>query len=162
MKHPRPKTKVHSAESLASEVKRWKSEGKKVVFTNGCFDIVHRGHVEYLSASAELGDVLVVGVNSDASVRRLGKGPERPIQDQVTRATILGSFGFIDAVVIFDEDTPLRLIETIVPQVLVKGSDWKGKGVVGQEFVEAAGGQVVLIDVVDGFSTTSIVERIRK
>jgi rfaE bifunctional protein nucleotidyltransferase chain/domain len=162
MKHPKPHSKIHTLESLGPVLGTWRQGKRKIVFTNGCFDIVHRGHVHYLSLAAELGDVFVIGVNSDASVRRLGKGPERPIQDEVTRATILASFGFVDAVIIFDEDTPLELISKIEPQVLVKGADWKGKGVVGSEIVEKNGGSVVFVDTVDGFSTTNIVKKLRE
>lgn len=161
MKHSKPASKIHTKRSLSELLKLWRKSGKKIVFTNGCFDIVHRGHVHYLSESASLGDILVVGLNSDSSVRRLGKGPERPIQDEETRATILAGFGFVDAVIIFDEDTPFNLIKHIKPNILVKGSDWKNKGVVGQDIVEAEGGKVILIDVVEGFSTTNVVKKIR-
>ena len=162
MKHPHPSSKIHTRPSLAGILKKWRAENKKIVFTNGCFDIVHRGHVEYLAEAAALGDVLVIGVNSDASVRRLGKGPERPIQDEATRATILAALGFVDAVTIFDEDTPHELITHIVPHILVKGSDWSNKAVVGREIVEKNGGRVVLIDIVEGFSTTGIVQKIKR
>lgn len=136
-----------------------KSEGKKIVFTNGCFDILHRGHVEYLMKAKELGDVLIVGLNSDSSVRKI-KGEGRPIVPQEDRAFILSNFAFVDYVVIFDEPTPYELISKIVPDVLVKGSDWSVENVVGRDVVEANGGKVVLIELTPNRSTTNIIKTI--
>lgn len=134
--------------------------GKKIVFTNGCFDILHIGHIRYLQEAAKLGDILVVGLNSDASVKRL-KGPERPINNENDRAEMLGALGFVDYVCIFEEDTPLELIKAIKPDVLVKGGDYKPDEVVGKKEVEAEGGKLVLIPFVEGKSTTGIIERIK-
>jgi len=131
------------------------------VFTNGCFDLLHPGHLELLEQSKALGSLLVIGLNSDASVRAQGKGDDRPIRRQEDRARMLAGLEAVDYVVLFDEPDPGRLIERVAPDVLVKGSDWAGKGVVGQEFVESRGGRVELVDLVEGFSTTGELERIR-
>ena len=131
---------------------------KKVVFTNGCFDLLHKGHVSYLQKASELGDILVLGLNSDASVKRL-KGEGRPINSQEDRASVLSALEAIDYIVIFDEDTPEKLIESIKPDVLVKGADYKKENVVGADFVEKHGGSVVLIDYIAGYSTTGIIDK---
>lgn len=133
--------------------------GKKVVFTNGCFDILHRGHVEYLQKAKALGDVLIVGLNTDASVKRL-KGPSRPIVNQEDRAFVLSALSAVDYVTYFDDDTPYELIKAIIPDVLVKGGDWAVENVVGRDIVEGAGGIVKTIEFVPNRSTTSIIERI--
>jgi rfaE bifunctional protein nucleotidyltransferase chain/domain len=138
---------------------RLKHEKKKVVFTNGCFDIVHRGHVEYLTKAKALGDVLLVGMNTDASVQRL-KGPLRPVVCQDDRAFVLAALHVVDYVCLFDEDTPHELITAIVPDVLVKGSDWAIDSIVGKDIVEAAGGTVQTIDFVPNRSTTNIIQKI--
>ncbi|HPF89838.1 MAG: D-glycero-beta-D-manno-heptose 1-phosphate adenylyltransferase [Flavobacteriales bacterium] len=140
----------------------WRMKGDRIVFTNGCFDILHRGHVEYLQEAAALGDRLIIGVNSDASVRRLGKATDRPFNDQDSRAKVLAGLRLVDAVVIFEQDTPLELIQTIGPDVLVKGGDWTEDKIVGAEIVKARGGEVRSLKLVDGFSTTALVEKIRK
>lgn len=140
----------------------WRMKGDRIVFTNGCFDILHRGHVEYLQEAAALGDRLIIGVNSDASVKRQGKGPERPLNDQDSRAKVLAALRLVDAVVIFEEDTPLTLIEAIVPDVLVKGGDWAEDRIVGADVVRKNGGDVHSLRLVDGFSTTALVEKIRR
>jgi rfaE bifunctional protein nucleotidyltransferase chain/domain len=140
----------------------WRMKGDRIVFTNGCFDILHRGHVEYLQEAAALGDRLVVGLNTDDSVRRQGKGDGRPYNDQDSRAKVLAALRLVDAVVLFDEDTPLQLIQTIGPDVLVKGGDYTEDRIVGAEFVKARGGQVRSLGLVEGYSTTALVERIRK
>lgn len=132
-----------------------------LVFTNGVFDLMHRGHATYLAAARGLGDALVVGVNSDASTRRLGKGSDRPITGEDDRALVLAALECVDFVCLFDEDTPASLIEALLPDVLVKGGDYELDGVVGRTAVEAAGGRVELIPFVDGFSTSDLVERIR-
>jgi D-glycero-beta-D-manno-heptose 1-phosphate adenylyltransferase len=136
-----------------------KREGRKVVFTNGCFDILHRGHIEYLTKAKALGDVLFVGMNTDASVRRL-KGTARPIVCQDDRALVLAALRVVDYVCLFDEDTPYELIKAVVPDVLVKGSDWKVDSIVGKDIVEAAGGTVQTIDFVPNRSTTDIIKKI--
>jgi D-beta-D-heptose 7-phosphate kinase/D-beta-D-heptose 1-phosphate adenosyltransferase len=136
-----------------------KREGRKVVFTNGCFDIVHRGHVEYLTKAKALGDVLLVGMNTDASVKRL-KGTTRPIVCQDDRAFVLAAFHVVDYVCLFNEDTPHDLIKAVVPDVLVKGSDWTIDSIVGKDIVEAAGGTVQTIDFVPNRSTTDIIKKI--
>jgi rfaE bifunctional protein nucleotidyltransferase chain/domain len=138
---------------------RLRKSGKKVVFTNGCFDILHRGHVEYLKKARSLGDVLVVGMNTDDSVKRL-KGPNRPIVCQDDRAVVLASLHMVDYVCLFEEDTPLELIKAVVPDVLVKGSDWPVDSIVGKEIVESAGGKVRTIDFVPDRSTTNIIKKI--
>ncbi len=132
-----------------------------MVFTNGCFDLLHRGHVAYLNAARALGDALVVGVNTDASVRRLAKQGNRPVVGQDDRAYVLAALECVDAVTLFDEDTPLELITALLPDVLVKGGDYAAASVVGREVVEAAGGELVLIPFVEGYSTTGLVNRIR-
>jgi rfaE bifunctional protein nucleotidyltransferase chain/domain len=138
---------------------RLKREGKKIVFTNGVFDIVHRGHVEYLTKAKALGDVLLVGMNTDDSVRHL-KGPQRPIVSQDDRAFVLAALRAVDYVCLFDEDTPYNLIKAVVPDVLVKGSDWAIDAIVGKDIVEAAGGKVQTIDYVPKRSTTNIIQKI--
>ena len=139
----------------------WNLKNQKIVFTNGCFDILHRGHVEYLAQAANHGDVLVVGLNADNSVRRI-KGDSRPVQDEYARAILLASLSFVSAVIMFDEDTPYELIKKIQPDVLVKGSDYKVEDIVGYDIVKAKGGEVVTINFIDGYSTTSIIEKLKK
>ncbi len=139
---------------------RLKAEGKSLVFTNGCFDILHRGHVTYLEFAREQGDALLLGLNSDASVRR-GKGPSRPINSQDDRAYVLTGLRAVDAIVIFDEDEPKELIAKIIPDVLVKGKDW-AHYVSGREIVEANGGKVVLAEMVEGRSTTNTIDKVLK
>ena len=142
-------------------VKEWEDKGEKIAFTNGCFDIVHRGHIDYLSRAKDLGTKLVLGLNTDASVQRL-KGEGRPVVDERSRAILIAALQFIDLVVLFDEDTPYELIKALQPDILVKGSDYKAEDIVGYDIVTAKGGTVETIDFVKGFSTTSIVERIKK
>ena len=137
-------------------------KSKKIVFTNGCFDILHLGHVDYLSKAADCGDILIVGVNSDASVKRLGKGDSRPIQDQNSRATIIAALHFVDLVVVFDEETPYELIKLIQPDVLVKGADYIVEEVAGHDIVLAKGGEVKLIELVQGYSTSAIEKKIKE
>jgi len=153
--------KIKSLSESKSLVRQWKSEGRKVVFTNGCFDILHLGHVDYLEKARALGDKLVLGLNTDDSVSRF-KGPERPIQDQNSRAHVLASLQFIDLVVFFNEDTPKDLISELIPNVLVKGSDYLAENIVGADVVKKAGGVVETIAFVPGYSTTRIVEKIKK
>lgn len=151
---------VVTREELVRIRSRLREQNRRVVFTNGCFDIIHRGHVEYLTKAKAMGDVLVVGLNSDASVRRL-KGPSRPVVAQDDRAVVIAALGVVDYVCLFDEDTPFELISAVVPDVLVKGADWPIDKVVGRDIVEAAGGTVQTIEFVPDRSTTSIIERIR-
>ncbi|MBL4577899.1 MAG: D-glycero-beta-D-manno-heptose 1-phosphate adenylyltransferase [Flavobacteriales bacterium] len=152
------KSKIKSLEELQKAVKGWKDAGNKIVFTNGCFDIVHLGHIDYLSKTADLGDVLVIGVNTDASVRR-NKGESRPLQDEMGRTMLLASFLFVQAVVLFDEDTPYDLIKAVQPDVLVKGSDWSEEDIVGADTVRSNNGKVVTIEFLEGYSSTSIIEK---
>lgn len=150
--------KLLSIEEMAEERERLRGQGKKLVFTNGCFDILHIGHATYLSWARSLGDALVVAINSDSSVRRI-KGPKRPIVSQNDRAALLLALRCVDYVVFFDDDTPVGAISAIVPDILVKGKDWAGR-VAGADIVEAAGGVVMLADLVPGRSTTGIIERV--
>ncbi len=145
-------------DAMCAERERLRAAGRRVVFTNGCFDLLHRGHITYLTEARALGDVLIVGLNSDVSVSR-AKGPRRPIVGEDDRATVLLALRCVDYVLLFDEDTPLALIERLLPDVLVKGRDW-AHFVAGREAVEAAGGRVVLADMVPGHSTSDLVERI--
>jgi rfaE bifunctional protein nucleotidyltransferase chain/domain len=137
-----------------------KNQDKRIVFTNGCFDILHRGHVTYLAEARKLGDLLVVGVNADASVKRL-KGPERPINNENDRSFVLSQLKSVDFTEIFSEDTPLNLILTVKPRVLVKGGDWKIDQIVGGKEVQSMGGQVFSLNFVDGYSTTNLIEKIQ-
>jgi rfaE bifunctional protein nucleotidyltransferase chain/domain len=150
-------TSRSDAEAFAAAAR---ARGLRVVFTNGVFDLLHPGHVRYLRDARALGDVLIVGLNSDDSVRR-NKGPERPITPEHERAEVVAALACVDAVVVFPEDTPAEIIRSIQPDVLVKGADWPADQIVGRETVEARGGRVVLVPVEAGYSTTSIVERIR-
>jgi len=152
--------KLHSLDSLVKEIARRRKLKHKIVFTNGCFDVMHRGHIEYLSFCKAHGDIVIVGLNSDSSVKAI-KGPERPINDQYDRAAVLEGLESVDYIVIFDEPTPLNLITQVKPDILVKGQDWADKGVVGREFVESYGGQVLLAPLVEGKSSTSTIEKIR-
>lgn len=153
--------KIKSLPEARKKVAEWKSKGEKVVFTNGCFDIVHLGHVDYLEKARNLGDHLVLGLNTDASVSRF-KGPNRPIQDETSRARLLASFQFVDLVVLFNEDTPKELISALVPDVLVKGSDYLAENIVGADVVQRAGGKVTTLDFVAGYSTSKVIEKIKK
>ncbi|MEW6253577.1 MAG: D-glycero-beta-D-manno-heptose 1-phosphate adenylyltransferase, partial [Planctomycetota bacterium] len=156
------RSKLRSVPELRAELEARRQRGETVVFTNGCFDLLHPGHIELLEKAKALGSILVIGLNSDASVRALDKGAGRPIRRQADRARLLAALVAVDYVVIFDEPTPLATIRQLNPDVLVKGADWAGKGVVGQEHVEARGGRVALIELVEGYSTTAELERIRK
>ena len=153
--------KIYDASSLQHQLRRWRFLGKTVAFTNGCFDILHSGHIASLSDAAREADFLVVGLNSDASTRRL-KGPERPVNSQDARATVMASLLMVDAVIFFEEDTPLELIKMVEPDVLVKGGDYTLEQIVGAKEVMAAGGRVVINPIVPGFSTTSLIEKITK
>ena len=154
-------TKVTTREELASLLAERRRQEQRVVFTNGCFDLMHIGHIRYLQAARNLGDVLVVGVNSDSSVRTLNKGTDRPIVPDVQRAEVLAALACVDYVVIFPEPDPGALIATLQPDILVKGGDWPVDRIVGRETVEARGGRVQTIPLVPGVSTTTLVQRIR-
>ena len=151
--------KILTREQLPATVANWRAAGRRVVFTNGCFDLLHLGHVDYLEKARALGDALVVGLNTDASVSCLKPG--RPIQDETSRGRILAALAFVDAVVLFGEATPLALIELVQPDVLVKGDDYAIEQIVGHEVVARRGGQVLTVPLVSGYSTSRIVERIR-
>ncbi len=152
--------KVHSLSSLIEQVGEWKQDKETVVFTNGCFDILHRGHIKTLEQASQLGDRLIVGLNSDSSVKRL-KGENRPLQDEDGRALVLAALAVVDLVVVFEEDTPLQLITNIKPDVLVKGGDYKPITIVGYNEVVENGGEVVIIPLEDGYSTTNIEQKIK-
>jgi len=162
-------SKIYTKETIVQQLSIWRFQKKKIVFTNGCFDIVHRGHIDYLAKAADMGDVLIVGVNSDASVKRLNKGDARPLQDERSRALILAAFSFITAIVVFDEQTPLELIQFLKPDVLVKGADYNAdetdkqskKYIVGADVVKANGGVVKTIEFLEGYSTTAIENKIK-
>ncbi|MCD6658844.1 MAG: D-glycero-beta-D-manno-heptose 1-phosphate adenylyltransferase [Lentimicrobium sp.] len=139
----------------------WRFKDYKIVFTNGCFDIIHLGHVDYLAKAAMLGHKLLIGLNTDHSTRRL-KGPSRPINDETSRASILAAFGFVDAVVLFDEETPYNLIRTVQPDILVKGADYKPEDIVGYDIVMAKGGRVETLEYLPGYSTTLIESKIKQ
>lgn len=152
--------KIVSGADIDRYAYRMQFIGKKVVFTNGCFDVLHRGHFDYLQAAADLGDILIVGLNSDASVKRL-KGENRPLNNQDDRAMALASLVYVDAVIIFDEDTPLELITRVKPNVLTKGGDYTIDTIVGASYVKDLGGEVVVIPFTEGYSTSSILEKIK-
>jgi len=147
-------------EILQSHLSIWKFKNQKIVFTNGCFDILHRGHIEYLARAADQGNKLVIGLNTDNSVKRI-KGANRPVNDENTRALILASLHFVDAVVLFDEDTPYGLIKELKPDILIKGSDYQIEEIVGSDIVLANGGQVITLDYIPGYSTSSIIEKLK-
>jgi rfaE bifunctional protein nucleotidyltransferase chain/domain len=153
--------RIHDRQSFARSCAAWRALGQSVVFTNGCFDILHRGHLDYLSRAASFGNILVVGVNTDASVRRL-KGESRPINNEQDRIFALASLLFVDAVCLFDEDTPAEIIEEVKPDVLAKGGDYTLDRIVGAKETLARGGQVEIIPFLEGYSTTSLIEKIKK
>ena len=153
--------RIFDLDSLKHQLNRWRLQSKTIAFTNGCFDILHKGHIASLSDAAKEADFLVVGLNSDASTKRL-KGDSRPVNDQDARAVLLASLLMVDAVVIFDEDTPLELIKAVQPDVLVKGGDYTLEQIVGAKEVMAAGGRVVINPIVPGQSTTNLIEKITK
>ena len=152
--------KIFTADALQHQLKRWRLHNKKIVFTNGVFDILHQGHIASLSEAALFGHVLIIGVNTDASVKRL-KGETRPVNNENSRALLLASLLVTDAIILFDEDTPLNLIQTILPDTLVKGGDYTIDEIVGAKEVIANGGEVKIVPIVEGFSTTGIIEKMR-
>ena len=152
--------KIFLLDELKTQVDSWKESGEKIVFTNGCFDIVHRGHIEVLANTADFGDKLIIGLNSDSSIKKL-KGENRPIINEKSRALLLASLTFVDAVVLFSEETPINLISTLLPNILAKGGDYDISTIVGNEVVKNNGGEVILVPFVDGFSSTDIIEKIK-
>ena len=152
--------KICDLPSLKGLVANWQSGGSKVVFTNGVFDLLHIGHITYLAKASELGDKLIIGLNSDTSVKRI-KGESRPINDQNNRAALLAAMFFVDAIVVFEDDTPLNLIMALMPDILVKGADYSVENIVGAKEVIANGGEVKTINFVEGYSSTSIIQKIR-
>jgi rfaE bifunctional protein nucleotidyltransferase chain/domain len=153
--------KILTPENLKQTLAYWNFKDFQLVFTNGCFDILHRGHIDYLAKAKALGDILIIGLNTDDSVSRL-KGPNRPVNSQEARAMVLASLCFVDAIIYFDEDTPYSLIQHIQPDILVKGSDYKPENIVGADIVKAKGGRIETIDFLHGFSTSGIIEKIKK
>ncbi len=152
--------KILGGAALNAKLSEWRSENKKIVFTNGCFDLLHAGHIAYLSEAASLGDILIVGLNSDSSVTQL-KGPNRPVNNENSRATMLASMFFIDAVVLFSDDIPLELIKFISPDVLVKGGDYEVHQIAGSTEVLAAGGEVKILSFLPGYSSSALIEKIK-
>lgn len=152
--------KILDLKTLGNRLSMWRLFKNKIVFTNGCFDILHRGHIEYLSQARDRGDILIIGLNSDASIKRI-KGEGRPVQDETSRTLLLASLRFVDVVVLFDEDTPYELIKIVLPDVLVKGGDYSENIIVGADIVKANGGEVVTIPIVAGYSTSKILKVIK-
>ena len=150
-----------SKNSLAQAIKKWKNKQEKIVFTNGCFDILYLGHIDYLTKAADLGNRLVIGVNTDSSVSKI-KGPNRPVIEEITRLNKLASFAFVDAVILFDEDTPIKLIKSIQPDILVKGGDYSLNTIVGADFVLNSGGEVKVIPFLKGHSSTNYINKIKQ
>ncbi|AXE18732.1 D-glycero-beta-D-manno-heptose 1-phosphate adenylyltransferase [Runella rosea] len=153
--------KIMSWEAGAAAARAWQAEGKKIVFTNGCFDIVHLGHIDYLEKARNLGHKMVLGLNTDASVSKL-KGPLRPVVNEYARARLMAALEFVDAVILFGEPTPLELIQTICPDILVKGDDYTPQNIVGADFVVERGGEVLTVPLVQGYSTSLLIEKIKK
>jgi D-glycero-beta-D-manno-heptose 1-phosphate adenylyltransferase len=155
------KSKIFSWEHLRKQLAIWRFKDKTIVFSNGCFDVLHLGHVEYLAKARDLGDILIVGLNSDDSVHRI-KGAHRPVNNEEARAITLAAFSFVDAVILFGEDTPHELIKLVQPDILVKGKDYEGKEIVGSDVVKSRGGSVVTIELTKGYSTTHSIELAQK
>lgn len=155
----RNKIFTNTDDKYARMLALWQFQGKKIVFTNGCFDILHLGHIDYLAKAKDLGDLLIIGLNTDLSVSKI-KGKNRPIQDEISRAMVLASLCFVDIVVFFGEDTPYNLIKTTQPDILVKGADYKPEEIVGYEIVKNKGGEIVTIEYLEGYSTTGIEKKI--
>lgn len=153
-------SKILDWDEISPHLARWRFKDQKIVFTNGCFDLIHRGHIEYMTEAADLGDILIVGLNSDSSVKSI-KEKNRPVMNEKSRALILASLRFVDAVVLFNQDTPYELIKHIQPDILVKGKDYTHKNIVGADIVQAKGGRVETIELVEGYSTSQIIEDIK-
>lgn len=158
--HQQLKNKIVSKEDALHKINAQKLTGKKIVFTNGCFDIIHPGHVDYLSQARDLGDFLILGLNTDNSVKRLQKAPNRPINNEQARASVLAALASIDLIVLFDEETPYELISFLQPNVLVKGNDYEVEKIVGYDVVTANGGKVITIPFLEGYSTTNLIKKI--
>ena len=158
--HNQLKEKIVSQDQALKELKAWREKNKKIVFTNGCFDIIHPGHIDYLSQARDLGDILVLGLNTDQSVRRLNKGSNRPINDERTRAYVLAGLASVDLIVFFDEQTPYNLIKLLQPNVLVKGKDYEVEKIIGFDILKENGGEVITIPFLDGYSTSSLIKKI--
>lgn len=152
---------ISTKEEAFNLLQTWRFKEEKIVFSNGCFDIVHRGHLEYLATAASMGTKMIIGLNSDSSTKRL-KGPSRPINDEYSRALLLASLGFVDMVILFEEDTPYNLINFVQPDILVKGSDYKAEDIVGYDVVKAKGGEIKTLDFIEGFSSTGIIKKIQQ
>ena len=155
------KSKIYSLTDLVERLKTWRKSGEKIVFTNGCFDLVHRGHVEMLANTADLGDRLVIGLNTDISIKNL-KGEHRPVVDEYSRSILLASLQFTDAIVLFSENTPQKIIETIIPDVLAKGGDYNLEEIAGYDVVTQNGGDVIRVPFIDGYSTSNIIHKIKQ
>ena len=153
-------SKILSAPALKNQLEKWRKLKQRIVFTNGCFDLLHYGHIDYLAKARDLGDRLVLGLNTDASISRI-KGPSRPVKDEISRSHILAAMQCVDAVILFDEETPINLISMISPDVLVKGGDYEVKDIVGHEIVLNNKGKVCTIDFVDGYSSSALIEKIK-
>jgi len=159
--HKQLNNKIVSKEVAARAINGFRLKGRKIVFTNGCFDILHPGHVDYLTQARDLGMCLVLGLNTDDSVKRLNKAPNRPVNSETARAHVLSGLACVDLIVLFNEDTPLGLITFLKPDILVKGSDYAEKDVVGGDFVKSIGGEIKIIPLLEGFSTTKLIEKIK-
>jgi len=159
--HDQLKNKVVAKEDAFRIINGQRLKGRKIVFTNGCFDILHPGHVDYLTQARDLGTYMVLGLNTDNSVKRLNKAPGRPVNTETARATVLAAITCIDLIVLFNEDTPLELITFLRPDVLVKGNDWQLEKIVGYDFMKSIGGRVITIPLLEGFSTTKLIEKIK-
>jgi D-glycero-beta-D-manno-heptose 1-phosphate adenylyltransferase len=152
-------SKIVSASEAVEIIAGWRKSNCKIVFTNGCFDLVHKGHIDYLAKAADMGTHLIIGLNTDASVSRI-KGPSRPVSSEESRAQVMAAFGFVSLVVLFDEDTPFELIKTLQPDILVKGADYSPDTIVGADIVKQRGGEVATIEFIPGFSTSALIKRI--
>ena len=155
------KSKIVSGIDLTRLLSFYRFRNQKVVFTNGCFDIIHPGHIKYLSQAADLGNILIIGLNSDSSVNKI-KGHDRPVLDQKSRALTLAAFSFVNNIILFDEETPYKLIKQICPDILVKGGDYKPEEIVGYDIVKNYGGEVKILDFIEGYSTSGIIEKLNK
>ena len=153
--------KILAAKKLTKKVDTWKKSGEKIVFTNGCFDIIHRGHIEVLARTADLGDKLIIGLNSDISIQKL-KGEGRPIIQEDSRAILLAALDFVDAIILFSEETPINLIKVLKPNILAKGGDYEINTIVGHEIIQENGGEVIVVPFIDGFSSTNIINKIKR
>ena len=160
--HTLLKDKIVSKEAALQQLKAHRNPGSKIVFTNGCFDILHPGHVDYLSQARDLGNFMVLGLNTDSSVHLLNKAPNRPVNNEHARAAVLAGLACIDLIVFFEEQTPYELIKFLQPNVLVKGNDYKAENIVGYDVVKANGGEVITIPMLEGYSTTKLIEKIMK